>query len=328
MLVLEAGPRFDPVTDYPLTNHNWERTYFPVKPGSQAKVLYGDLGTLNSDDATLQSWNRVDGRPLLASRRHASAIGYSHVMGVGGSTLHYIGEAHRLHPSSFHIFQDHGTGTDWPLTYDDLEPYYAIAETLIGVAGPDTPSARWRSAPYPLPAHPLSPAADRLAQAGSAMGLPFQANARAALSQPYDDRPACNYCGQCHRGCPLGDKGSADKTFLRHASETGRMTLLPEARVIGFESGPNGTISALNYLRGGQTHRQETPILILAAGAVQDTSPAAIASGQRSPRRPCQRLRSGRAQLHGNAVLHQHRLAAWLARQPQGLTCRRHMLDP
>lgn len=269
VLLLEAGPRFEPSRDYPLTEPGWERRTFPIKPGSRARILYGDLGQLNPANADLQSWNAVQGRRPLNKRRQPSRSGYSHVMGVGGSTLHYVGEAHRLHPESFKIARDHGIGADWPLEYQELEPYYTKAEYLIGVAGPETDGARWRSAPYPQSAHPLSPAAERLAEAGQRIGLPFEPNARAALSQPFDGRPGCNYCGQCSRGCPLGDKGSADVTFLRHAEATGRLTLIPEARVVNIEAARDGRIAAVHYVHEKRRIRQETPQLILACGAVQ-----------------------------------------------------------
>lgn len=269
VLLLEAGPRFVPARDYPLDTPDWERRPFPALPGSRARILYGDLGRLDPADAALQSWNAVEGRAPLPDRRAPSRSGYAHVQGVGGSTLHYVGEAHRLHPASFRLARDHGTGRDWPLTYADLEPWYLEAERRIGVAGPPEDDTRWRSAPYPQPAHPLSPAAQRLVRAGAGLGLPFTANARAALSRPRDGRPACNYCGQCSRGCPLGDKGSADVTFLRQAGETGRLTLLPEARVTRIEVARDGRIAAVHYHHAGAAHRQETPVLILAAGAVQ-----------------------------------------------------------
>jgi choline dehydrogenase-like flavoprotein len=63
VLILEAGPRFDPATDYPLVENDWERRGFPAKPGSQAKLSFGDLGSLTPDIPELRSWNRVSGRP-------------------------------------------------------------------------------------------------------------------------------------------------------------------------------------------------------------------------------------------------------------------------
>lgn len=259
VLLLEAGPWFDPATDYPLNQPGWERRPFPEKPGSRATVTYGDLGTLDPSDADLRSWTVVEGRQPPPTVRAVGA-GYSHVQGVGGSTLHFVGEAHRMHP---------GALAGWPLEYAELEPYYQTCERLIGVAGPADQQARWRSAPFPLPPHPLSPGAQVLAAVGTRIGMEWQANSRAALSQPYDDRPPCNYCAACSRGCPLGDKGSADVTFLRHAEATGNLTIRANAPVLRINAGAGGRIGSVEYLDGDKRASQETPVLILAAGAVQ-----------------------------------------------------------
>lgn len=267
VLLLEAGPRFDPRRDYPLDSAGWERRGFPVLPGSRGEVLYGDLGALEATRAHLASFDAAH-PPRPGDRRGVSA-GYSHVMGYGGSTLHFVGEAHRLHPESFRLRQVTGSGEDWPLSYADLEPYYQLAETQIGVAGPSDTGPRWRSAPFPLPPHPQSPAAQRLGQAAARLGWNWGPNPRAVASQPYHDRPACNYCGQCSRGCPLGDKGSADVTWLTEAEATGRLTVLTTAPVLRLHPGPGGQIAALEYFHAGRIVLQETPLLFLAAGALQ-----------------------------------------------------------
>ena len=79
--------------------------------------------------------------------------------------------------------------------------------------------------------------------AGARIGQHWQVNPRAALSLPFDDRPACTYCGQCSRGCPIGDKGSTDVTFLRQAARTGRLTVVTGATVTRLVTGPNGRIA-------------------------------------------------------------------------------------
>lgn len=272
VLLLEAGPAFDRARDYPLDSPGWERKGFPVRPGSQATVTYGDLGTLHAESEDLASWSRggFPWRLPSGSPRPPSTNGYSHVQGVGGSTLHYVGEAHRLHPDAFRQHSLTGSGTDWPLAYGDLEKLYAEVEDVLGVAGDaDVDDERWRSGPYPLPPHPLGPGALALKAAGARQGLHWQVNPRAALSAPWNGRPPCNYCGQCSRGCPLGDKGSTDVTFLPQAAETGRLTLLSDAIVTRLHTGPNGRISRMDVIVAGRSESIETPILVLAAGAVQ-----------------------------------------------------------
>jgi choline dehydrogenase-like flavoprotein len=271
VLLLEAGPAFDPTSDYPQTQAGWERRSFPAPPGSRASLTYGDLGTLDDEYEDLASWSRggFPWRLPPGAPRPPSDAGYAHVMGLGGSTLHFVGEAHRLHPDTFRRGSVTGQGADWPISYNDLEPFYTRAEQVVGVASDGAPDGRPRSAPYPMPAHPLGPGALALVEAGARIGQHWQVNPRAALSQPSDDRPACSYCGQCSRGCPLGDKGSTDVTFLRQAARTGRLTVVTGATVTRLKSGPNGMITRAEVIVQGRTEALETPFLFLSAGAVQ-----------------------------------------------------------
>jgi choline dehydrogenase-like flavoprotein len=284
VLLLEAGPRFDPARDYKLSQPDWERHRFPEPPGSQGKVSIGKLDWLDPADADLRSWNRVAGPLVREDRRQAMGPGYWHVQGVGGSTLHFVGESHRMHPEAMKLRSRLGVGSDWPIDYADLEPYYALCENIVGVAGPVDQGLRWRSTPFPQPAHPLSPPAQRLVAAGNSLGMHWQANSRAALSVPYDGRPACNYCGNCNRGCPLGDKGSADVTFIRKGLASGHLTLKPGCPVVRIRAAANGRIDSLEYLDGKTVRRIETPILVLAAGAVQTPRLLLTSRSQRHPK--------------------------------------------
>ncbi len=271
VLLLEAGPAFDPATHYKLDRPDWERHPFPELPGSQGAFSVAELDRLEDSNGDLRSWNRVVGAFARGHRRRVAGPGYLHVQGVGGTTLHFVGEAHRLHPDAMKLRSEHGVGSDWPIGYADLEPYYAVCERVVGVAGPvGGGGARWRSTPYPLPPHPLSPPARRLVEAGRRLGMHWEANARAALSEPYDGRPACNYCGNCNRGCPLGDKGSADVTFIRKAKASGHLVLKPQSQVLRIHAGADGRIASIEYVdERQQSQTVEASLFVLAAGAIQ-----------------------------------------------------------
>ena len=105
---------------------------------------------------------------------------YHHVRGIGGSTLHFTGEAHRIHPDAMKMQSRFGVAADWPLDYAELERHYLEVEELVGVAGPESQGARWRSRRFPQPAHPLSYAAQTLGTGAKKLGLDWQANSRAA----------------------------------------------------------------------------------------------------------------------------------------------------
>jgi choline dehydrogenase-like flavoprotein len=268
VLLLEAGPRFDPATDYAQTKADWELHDFPEKPGSKGQVVLAPGQPLTADEPLLVSSTRGGGRQVEDGRRVMGE--FQHVQGVGGSTLHFTGEAHRLHPGSMRMRTRFGVAADWPIDYAELEPHYIRAEQLIGVAGPAAQEPRWRSKPFPLPPHPLSFAAQTLGRGAAALGLQWEANSRAALSKPYLGRPDCNYCGACNMGCMREDKGSADLTFIAAALTTGRCTLQSDSPVIRIEAGPHDRVtSVIVGSHKGKLRRVHTSHLVVAAGAVQ-----------------------------------------------------------
>jgi len=267
VLVLEAGPYFEPARDFRLDQPDWELTRFPHKAGSRGSYRYATLQALDPNRRHLRSYNVNTGRYVAGDRRHAE--GYHHVRGVGGTTLHFTGEAHRLNPQAMRLQSDYGVGADWPVAYDELEPWYEQAEQVVGVAGPDHTAQRPRRSPCPLPAHPLSWASRKLAEGAAFLGWHWEANTLAALSRPRDGRPACNYCLQCNRGCPRGDKGSVDVTFLRAAAATGRCTIRPGVQVTRLLAGGQDHLSGLICHDGAREQHLAAPVIVLCAGGIE-----------------------------------------------------------
>jgi choline dehydrogenase-like flavoprotein len=195
---------------------------------------------------------------------------YFHVRGVGGSTLHFHGEAHRYHPDSLRMRSAFGMGVDWPITYAELEKYYDLVEAQIGVAAPIDNPWRPRSHAPLLPAHRLSYASARLAPAFQTAGGTLIPNSLAILSQSYGGRPPCNYCNSCTNGCPIGDKGSADVTLLPPALATGRLDLRTNAQAVQIEIDARGQAAAVVYRdTNGTTQRLPARFIVLASGAVE-----------------------------------------------------------
>ncbi len=268
VLVLEAGPEFDPFLDYRLNRPDWELTLFPVKPGSQGRHSFGPMQPLTKDRDPLRSWGRLEGKANRTGSRFPWR--YHHVRGLGGTTLHFTGEAHRLNPASMSMHSRFGVAADWPLDYAELEPYYEMAENVLGVAAAQGTGKRQRRRPAPLPPHPASFASRKVMEAAASLGVHWEANPLAVLSRSYDGRPPCNYCGGCTHGCPRTDKGSVDQTFLRRARATGRCAVLTDSPVLRLEAGPDDRVAAVEYLGTGDTRKRVIPrVLVLACGAVE-----------------------------------------------------------
>ncbi|MDO6562180.1 GMC family oxidoreductase [Amphritea sp. 1_MG-2023] len=270
VLMLEAGPRFNPATDYPLSNADWELSRFPLKPGSQGQYTFAPMQKLEPRWQHLRSKNTINGYLSNQETRIPSDAGYHHVRGLGGSTLQFTGESHRLHQDAMNMHSRFNVAADWPLSYQDLMPYYNQAEKLIGVAGDTHIVGRDYTGASLLPPHPFADTSRILQRGAAKLGLHWQANNRAALSHSYDGRPSCNYCHNCNRGCPRGDKGSADVTFIRRASLTNRLTIKTDLSVIKLENDGNQKISGVicgNH--AGQRFSFSAPIIILACGAIE-----------------------------------------------------------
>lgn len=125
-----------------------------------------------------------------------------------------------------------------------------------------------RSGPYPQTAHPLSYASRVLARGVESLGARWQQNALAVLSSPTEDRPNCNHCGGCLRGCPLTDKGSIDVTYLRQAVATGRCDVLPGVEALQIQTDGQRVTGVLVASRQGQ-QVLTAGVVIVACGAIQ-----------------------------------------------------------
>jgi choline dehydrogenase-like flavoprotein len=265
VMVLDAGPVYAPTEDYQQATDNWEKP-FPHKQSSVGTYEVAELQDIQHLEPQLRSWNKMKGF-LVKGKRRAN-FGYHHVRGVGGSSLQFTGEAHRLNPLSMKMDSRYDEAADWPISYEDLEPFYQIAEELVGVAGPASDARCPRSASYPLPSHPYSYPALILEKAAIQAGHEPQPNSLAVLSKPYDNRSACNYCGGCQRGCMVMDKGTIDVTYLKHAELSGRCQVFPQVEVLKVEA-HNGRVSSVLAYHEGEVHRLFAKRIILAAGAVQ-----------------------------------------------------------
>ena len=247
VIVLEAGPQFD-------TDSRTDRMERSIRPGIEKDIW--DMG--GERDAYTNDGERD--YPLNAAR----------VKGVGGSTLHWQGMVMRLHESDFEGTAGTGDDPDWPITYEELRPYYAEVERAFGVSGADdNPFAPPREAPFPLPAFPPSYSDSLFAPACEQLGISMHSVPNARNSEPYDGRSECVGYGTCQPVCPSGAKYSAD-AHIETATQRGARVIdrAPVQRIETDDEGDSAT-AAVYATPGGETHRQEARQFVLAAGGVE-----------------------------------------------------------
>ncbi|MEM7634436.1 MAG: GMC family oxidoreductase [Pseudomonadota bacterium] len=267
VVLVDAGPEFT-ADEYKVSDDDWEMQGFPHKPGSQGRH------EIFAGQELLDRWsglrNLYAPRQRRSSRTHRGGRDYAHVRGIGGTTLHFTGWLHRLRPEAFEMDTRFDVAADWPLSYTELEPYYLQAEQMIGVAGPATVAGKPRSGPFPTPAHRPSMLSQAIGKGAEKLGMSFVPNSVAAPSTQYQGRPACNYCGCCHKGCPRGDKGSAELTFVQPAQETGNCQVFPQHTLIELMSGNNDEVTSAVVVDGaGTRHSIVAKHYVLAAGAIE-----------------------------------------------------------
>jgi choline dehydrogenase-like flavoprotein len=174
---------------------------------------------------------------------------------VGGGSVHFTANYWRFHPDDFRERSVFGSVPgadlrDWPITYDDLEPYYSKAEEELGISGlaGSNPFDGPRSKPYPLPPMPVKSSGVLLERGARKLGLhPFPAPV-AVISQPYRGRAACAHCGFCEAfGCEMNAKSSTLAALIPSAVKTGRCDLRPHSYVRKIEIGTDGRVTGAIY---------------------------------------------------------------------------------
>ena len=186
---------------------------------------------------------------------------------VGGATWHWLGTALRFVPNDFRMKTEFGHGADWPISYNELEPWYGKAEDAIGVSGEDTPLlGSPRSTPYPMPPIPLS-YMDKVFKKGAAtIGLTVNSTPQARNSVQRDGRPACCGNSSCVPICPIGAK--YDGTVHVKKAQAAGATFIPSAVVVNVQVQP-GTATVTYRPSGGDPITITSHTVVIAASAIE-----------------------------------------------------------
>jgi choline dehydrogenase-like flavoprotein len=189
--------------------------------------------------------------------------------GVGGGSVHWAAFTPRLHPSDFEVYTRDGVGADWPITYDDIKPYYEQLELEMPVAGPAY--YPWgHPHGYAYGPHPMGGVGNALIKGCSALNIPVSIGGPVAiLSGSHGDRPHCIYRGFCIQGCKVGAKASTLVTHVPDAIKTGA-EIRDRSMVSRIEVGKDGRVTGVHYFDSdGHSHFQRAKTVIVSGYAIE-----------------------------------------------------------
>ncbi len=187
---------------------------------------------------------------------------------VGGSTIHWSAHFPRLHPSDFRVGSLDGVADDWPVTYEELEPYFDLNDRMMGVAGVVGDTAYPAKSDRQTPPIPLGKLGETMARGFEKLGWHWWPSDSAILTRPYDGRSACNNCGPCEIGCPLGAKASTDVTYWPKAISRG-VILKTNCRVRQVTVGSDGRATGVIYYdEHGRVQEQKARVVVMACNGV------------------------------------------------------------
>ena len=202
--------------------------------------------------------------PIDDSDSDISAVLYN---AVGGSTVLYAAHWQRNMPSDFRVRTLDGVADDWPLTYEDLQPFYERVERDFGVAGLAGDPAFPPGPGPPLPPPPLAPMGRLVAKAHNRLGWHWWPGPNAIATRPYGPLAVCTQRATCMWGCVEGAKGSVDRTHWPLLLP--RVRLVTGARVRRLELDGRGLVAGAVYRdREGKDRLQKAAVTVLAANGI------------------------------------------------------------
>jgi choline dehydrogenase-like flavoprotein len=245
-----------------------------AQAGKRVVVLEAGPAWRPEDLISSQLWARRlkwSPGPVLGLGTAAIGNGFNAGFGTGGSALHHYANWFRLHPEDFTEYSVHGRGFDWPITYDDLRPYYDRVQREVGLSG-DAEAEIWRPAgdPYPMPPLANFRQSELIAKGFAALGLRTAPTPHAINSTEYNGRAACIYDGWCDAGCPIGALANPLVVYLPQAQQAGAQ-IRPWSYATRVPTNRRGTrVSGVVYKdRNGEDHLQPAAVVVLSAFAIQ-----------------------------------------------------------
>src|SRR5437868_6840692 len=258
VLLLEAGAPWDNLKDSQMLR--WPYTS-PRRGASTPDRPFGEF------DACIGGWE-LQGEPFTVAE--GTEFRWWRARMVGGRTNHWGRISLRFGPKDFKAKSRDGLGDDWPISYEDVAPYYDRLDKLVGVFGnndnlPNHPGGYFLPPPAPRCYELMvKDAADRL----NITCVPARLS---IITEAHNGRAGCHYCGQCNRGCRTNSNFSSTNVLIAPALKTGRLTLQTHAMAREVIVDARGLASGITYIdtRTGAEHRANARVVVLAASACE-----------------------------------------------------------
>jgi choline dehydrogenase-like flavoprotein len=256
--LLEAGQMWDPVKDGAMLKWPYDS---PRRGASTRERPFGEF------DGCIGGW-QIDGEPYTTAP--GSKFDWWRARMLGGRTNHWGRISLRFGPYDFNRKSRDGLGDDWPITYDDVKPWYDEVDKLIGIFGsaenlPNEPNGIFLPPPTPRCYELLATKAARK------LGVTVVPSRLSIITKPHNGRAPCHYCGQCNRGCMTASNFSSTNVLIPPAQKTGRLTLVTDAMAREVTVGKDGLANGVSYIdkKTGTDKHISARIVVLAASACE-----------------------------------------------------------
>lgn len=258
VLMLEAGPFFDPAKD----SHQFKWPWESPRRGASSVRAFGDF------DAAYGGWE-IDGEPY--TRKNNTEFDWFRSRMLGGKTNHWGRISLRMGPDDFQ--PKDGLTERWPFGYDELKPYYDKVDRLIGIYGSvegieNEPDGIFMKPPKPR-LHELF-----IKRAAAKVGVPVIPGRGSVMTEAIpgnDDRKPCYYCGQCSRSCKTYGDFSASSCLVIPAMKTGNLEVITNAMVREILTDKNGQATGVSYINREdmQEYQVNAKVVVLGASACE-----------------------------------------------------------
>ena len=258
VIMLEAGGEFYASRDSKMM----VPSYSSPRRGASTKLRpFGEF------DACDGGWE-IEGEPYTVA--NGNKFSWWRARMLGGRTNHWGRISLRFGPDDFKGKSKDGLSDDWPISYDDVAPYYDKVDKFIGIYGSNE-GLRNHPDGYFLPA-PAPRCYELLVKKTSdKLGITCIPARRSVITRPLNGRPACHNCGQCNRGCVTKSNFSSPDVLIAPALMTGKLKIVTNAMVREVTMGKDGKATGVTYIdkKTGEAKDVRARVVVLAASAFE-----------------------------------------------------------